>query len=74
MDSKQEFKRVIYSHYSEIAGDRVPDKILHELSETISDYYYEQYKRFGKQYPKSIKRYSSFQIKDLDHPTTFGVN
>jgi hypothetical protein len=73
MDSKQEFFRVIYNHYSEITKDKVPDEILHELSETISDYYYEQYIRFGKQYPKSIKRYSTFQIKDLDHSTTFEI-
>ena len=26
---------------------------------------------FRAQYPKSIKRYSTFQLKDLDHPQTF---
>lgn len=34
----------------------------------ITDHYFEQYSRFGLQYPKSAKRYSTFKIDDLNHP------
>jgi hypothetical protein len=43
------------------------------VSNAVTDYYYDQNQRFGQQHPKSIKRYSTFQLKDLDHPTTFEI-
>ena len=71
MDSKEVFFDTIYKHYEDICIDKIETKLLIELSHRITNYYYEQYNRFGKQYPKSIKRYSEFQLKDLNHPTTF---
>ena len=71
MESKQEFFNVIYSYYSEVAEGKIPSELLKELCNRLTDYYYEQYMRFRKQYPKSIKRYSTFYIKDLDHLYTF---
>ena len=71
MDAKQDFFNSIHSYYVNISGDKVPSELLNEVSKVITEYYYEQYSRFGKQYPNSAKRYSSFQLKDLDHPTTF---
>ena len=73
MNSKEEFFNTILKHYTEISQNAVPEELLKGVSNRITDYYYEQYERFGRQYPKSIKKYSSFQIKDLDHPYTFEI-
>jgi hypothetical protein len=71
MDTRQQFLEVIQNEYSKIVGNNMPNDLLKVVSEAITDYYYDQYQRFSKQYPKSIKRYSSFQTKDLDHPNAF---
>jgi hypothetical protein len=71
MDSKENFYQVILAYYDKIAKGLVPEELLSGLAKSIADFYYDQYYRFKNQYPKSIKRYSSFQTKDLDHPTTF---
>ncbi len=70
MDTRVNFKQVIFNHYKNISADVIPVALLNSLSDKITDYYYDQYTRFRKQYPKSIKRYSSFQLKDIDHPQT----
>jgi len=70
MDSKQQFLDTIKKEYLDLTQDQVPLELVNTVSEGITEYYYDQYQRFRKQYPKSIKRYSSFQTKDLDHPTT----
>jgi hypothetical protein len=46
---------------------------LKEVSEKITDFYYEQYSKFRLQKPKSVKRYSSFKIDDLEHPQVFEI-
>jgi hypothetical protein len=71
MDAKQEFFNNIHNHYVNISDSKVPLELVNELSEVVTNYYYEQYRRFWEQYPKSAKRYSTFQLKDLDHPTAF---
>jgi len=70
MDSQEKFKAVILDHYKNIAGDQIPMTLLDKLCDNVTEYYYEQYSRFRRQYPKSIKRYSTFQLKDIDHPQT----
>lgn len=70
MDTRDNFKQVIFNHYKNISADEVPITLLNSLCDKITDYYYDQYTRFRKQYPKSIKRYSTFQLKDIDHPQT----
>jgi hypothetical protein len=70
MDSYDSFQHAILGHYKNMSEDRVPSKLIDSLCDKITDYYYEQYSRFRKQYPKSIKRYSTFQVKDIDHPQT----
>ena len=70
MDSQEKFKQVIFDYYKNISGDQVPLTLVDKLSDKITDYYYDQYTRFRKKYPKSIKRYSTFQLKDIDHPQT----
>ncbi len=71
MDSKNDFYKTIFSYYFDVSKNLIPKEFIEEVSHIVTDYYYEQYGRFSKQYPKSIKRYSTFQIKDLDHPSTF---
>ena len=73
MDSKQDFYYIIYDYYFKVVDNKFPSFQLEELCNRITDYYYDQYTRFREKYPKSLKRYSSFQIKDLDHPETFEI-
>lgn len=73
MESRQDFFNSIQNYYLNLSDGKVPIEFVNELSNVVTDFYYEQYGRFGKQYPKSTKRYSCFQLKDLDHPTTFGI-
>jgi hypothetical protein len=70
IDSRDNFKQIIFSHYKNISTDQIPLTLLNSLCDKITDYYYDQYTRFREQYPKSIKRYSTFQLKDIDHPQT----
>ena len=73
MGTKQDFFKVIYNYYSERVGERIPKDLLKELSERITEHYFEKYSRFRVQYPKSVKRYSMFKIDDLDHPEVFEI-
>ena len=52
---------------------KIPVELLKEVCNSIADYYYAQYERFTIQYPKSIKRYSTFKVKDLEHPTSYEI-
>lgn len=70
MDSKQKFLEIIRKEYFALTLGKVEEDLIDAVSTGVTDYYYEQYQRFRKQYPKSIKRYSSFDLKDLDHPHT----
>ena len=70
MDSKQKFLEIIRKEYSALTLGKVDEELLDAVSVGVTDYYFEQYQRFRNQYPKSIKRYSSFHLKDLDHPST----
>lgn len=70
MDSRDNFKNAIYSHYHTISADQIPLALLDSLCDKVTDYYYDQYTRFRAKYPKSIKRYSTFYLKDIDHPQT----
>jgi hypothetical protein len=71
MDSREQFKATIYEHYKNVVSNEFPEQLLNEVVTKLTDVFYEQYSRFKKQYPKSSKRYSSFLVKDLDHPQAF---
>ncbi len=73
MDTRQNFFKKIYSYYQERIGEQIPFEFLNELSEEITDHYFKQYSRFSLQYPKSIKRYSTFRIDDLGHPDVYDI-
>ncbi|HMS69337.1 MAG TPA: hypothetical protein PKD18_14425 [Saprospiraceae bacterium] len=70
MDSYDSFKQAILGHFKNMSADKVPLNLLDSLCDKITDYYFDQYSRFRKQHPKSIKRYSTFQLKDIEHPQT----
>ena len=70
MDSRKQFLDTIRREYYDLTQGKVGTELLDAVSQGITDFYYYQYQRFRKQYPKSIRRYSSFQVKDLDHPNT----
>ncbi len=71
MDPREAFFKIIHSYYLNLAADEIPIELINEVSDIVTDFYYEQYNRFNRQYPKSAKRYSVFQLKDLEHPTAF---
>lgn len=68
--SKEDFYAIILNYYTDKSQNLVPMELLKSLSVEITNYYFEQYSCFRRQYPKSIKRYSSFKTIDLDHPKT----
>lgn len=65
--SRQEFYDVIYEYYLSNTQGLLAENVLKELVNTVTDYEYSQYRRFYAQYPKSAKRYSKLDAKDLDH-------
>ena len=71
MDSKQKLEAGIRNHYSKIVGENESSQLLDELYMAITSTIHEQYNRFSKQYPKSIKRYSTLKVEYLDHPQIF---
>jgi hypothetical protein len=73
MDSRDKFLTTIRDEYLRVTRGKVTEDKVDLVSNVVTDYYYDQYQRFRQQYPKSIKRYSTFQLKDLDHPTTFEI-
>src|SRR5687768_13248357 len=68
MQTKKEFYDTIYRYYADRVGEKISSTFLSGLTERITEHYYEQYSRFRIQYPKSVKRYSTFKIDDLEHP------
>jgi hypothetical protein len=73
MDSKESFFETIFNYYSRMSNGKIPNDILIDISKLICNYFFEQYSTFRIQYPKSVKRYSSFLIKDLNHPQPFEI-
>ena len=73
MDSRKKFFEIINKYYCSVVGEKIPGQYLIEMSKRVADYYFDQYVRFYNQYPKSQKRYSTFDLKDIDHPSTFEI-
>jgi hypothetical protein len=73
VESKTQFLNTIRDEYLRSTKGAVPEHLLDAVSEAVTEYYYDQYQRFTNQYPKSTKRYSTFKINDLNHPTTFEI-
>jgi hypothetical protein len=71
MDSPEQFKKTIYNYYKNVVTDEFPEQIIKGVVTKLTEDFYEQYSRFKREYPKSAKRYSTFHIKDLNHPKTF---
>jgi hypothetical protein len=71
MDSPEQFKKTIHNYYKNIVNDEFPENIMEGVVKKLTDKYYEQYSNFKKEHPPSAKRYSTFHVKDLNHPQTF---
>jgi len=70
LEPKEKFHNKIEEYYSDLAGEQIPIDLFNDLIDKITDYQYDNYNRFWKQYPKSRKRYSELKIDDLEHPFT----
>jgi len=68
IEPKNSFFLKIEKFYSELANDKVPKEFITELSEILTESQFKSYKNSWKKYPKSRKRYSEFDVKDLNHP------
>jgi len=68
LDSVEIFSRKIKSYYIAFVGELISDDILSEICDFLSLHFYEEYSRFRIQYPKSIKRYSTLKVSDLENP------
>ncbi|ADR21942.1 hypothetical protein MATR_04240 [Marivirga tractuosa] len=68
LESKEKFSEKIREHFLELTDGKLPNLLFNDLCELITNYQYDQNKRFWKQYPKSRKRYSQLKIEDLNHP------
>lgn len=71
MDSKDQFKHTILEYYKKNVSQEFPKELLDRVATKLADEFYKEYSEFRKQYPKSAKRYSTFHVKDLDHPYTY---
>lgn len=70
MDSIEQFQQTIYKYYKNSVSSNFPEILLDGVTRKLASDFHDQYSRFRIQYPKSIKRYSTFQIMDLEHPQT----
>jgi hypothetical protein len=66
INSKTQFLKTIKGGYLRLTNGCVPEYLLNAVSKAITDYYYDQYRRFRKQYPKSVKRYSTFSNQGFE--------
>ncbi|WP_299682736.1 hypothetical protein [uncultured Dokdonia sp.] len=61
----------IKNYYSTNVNGGIPDAIILEIAEIIANYQYDSYRNLWKEYPKSRKRYSIFDTKDLKNPFVY---
>lgn len=73
LDSKDVFYDKIKDYYLNSVSYTNQDNILNQLSDFLSTEFYEQYKKFRIQYPKSVKRYSTLKLSDLENPLTHDI-
>ncbi len=64
---KYNFYIEIKKYYSLISNNKIPDKLLEEIINIVTDKIYDNYSRSWEQYPKSRKRYSKLKLEDLEH-------
>jgi hypothetical protein len=70
LEPKENFYIKIQKYYAELAGELIPNDLIKELCNKITNTQYNNYERFWKKYPKSRKRYSVLKMTDLEHPAT----
>lgn len=72
LDSREGFYTKIKDYYSEFIGidDKIPEEFQIRIYNFLAKDFHSQYARFRIQYPKSIKRYSTLKLQDLENPLT----
>jgi len=70
LDDKVIFLSSIKKYYLDFLDNSISIELLDDLSNFLADELYQEYNQFRNQYPKSIKRYSTLKISDLENPST----
>ena len=60
LESKKKFREKIREHFLELTNGKLPNQTFDGVCELVTNYQYDQNKRFWNQYPKSRKRYHPF--------------
>ena len=68
LEPKNEFRKKIRAHYAAFALDTIPKEIIEDISQIITNDLHNRYRKSWRKYPKSRKRYSVLEMKDLKHP------
>jgi hypothetical protein len=68
LESRKVFFSKIENYYKDLSNGEIPINLLEKMIVNVTYDKYQFYKECWRKYPKSKKRYSSFQIKDLEHP------
>ena len=71
LESKAAFFEKIKNYYSDIVNENLPNHIVIEITEVITNFQYISYQAYWEKYPKSRKRYSVFVTKDLENPFVY---
>jgi SOS response regulatory protein OraA/RecX len=67
IEPRNNFRLEIEEYYNKLSNNRIPEELLNEIIEKVTDMIYSDYKRFWQQYPKSRKRYSKLKLEDVEH-------
>lgn len=70
MAPRSTFYNEILAHYTNKAQNCIPQSLLEELAQVVTEKLYSEYLKFRVQYPKSVKRYSMLKHEDIEHPYT----
>jgi hypothetical protein len=67
IESRENFRLEIEGYFNKLSNNRIPESLLNEIIEKVSDKIYSDYDRFWHEYPKSRKRYSKLKLEDVEH-------
>lgn len=68
VESQKRFKNKIHDHFKNRSNGRIPNTDLNEISNFITYQLHNNYKDAWAKYPKSRKRYSKFNVEELEQP------
>ena len=67
LEPKRQFFKKIEAFYLQRGESSLPKDLIVQIAHKITHEVYADYKRLWKKHPKSRKRYSQLDLKDLDH-------